>query len=514
MISYAKMRLLAVLMIYLPFAATSSAQVSPELGQKAQNASELAAIATQNGYVRVIAQFSGPLPANQIRPDAQSLATVKGQIASIQEAIITLHFGSVTNPRPGSGFSRNLVRFDISPMFAINVSAAELSALAADPRVTLIHLDRAQPPTLNQSVPLIGMPAAYAANATGLGQAVAILDTGVQSRHEFLRNNIIQEACFSAAANEINVVSLCPNGQTMEVGVRAADTITRSCINRSSSLCQHGTHVAGIAAGIISGPSGVNPPNGVALHAKIIAVQVFSRFNDAAACGGNPPCVLTPISDQIRALEWIFENALVPEPGVKLAAVNMSLGGGMFTGACDQEPQKPIIDTLRNAGVATIIAAGNDGFTGAIGSPACISTAIAVGSSDKHDIISSFSNMSPLVKLMAPGGFGFELPDGSPLPCVAGSFNENILSSVSSTSVFRTNLYDCFNGTSMAAPHVAGAFAAIRTVCPNATIDQIVAALQQTGVAIADTRSGGTRTVPRISVDLARRALGCVMAAR
>jgi subtilisin family serine protease len=226
-----------------------------------------------------------------------------------------------------------------------------------------------------------------------------------------------------------------------------------------------------------------------------------------------PPCVLTPISDQIRALEWIFQNELNPERGVKLAAINMSLGGGRFTGACDDAPQKPIIDSLRSAGVATIIAAGNDGFTDSIGSPACISTAIAVGSSDKHDKISSFSNMSPLVKLMAPGGFGFN-PDGTSPSCVPGEFNENILSSVSATTAAKINLYDCFSGTSMAAPHVAGAFAALRTVCPDATVDQIVAALQQTGVAIVDNRPGGTQTVPRISVDAARQKLGCVLAAR
>jgi hypothetical protein len=61
----------------------------------------------------------------------------------------------------------------------------------------------------------------------------------------------------------------------------------------------------------------------------------------------------------------------------------------------------------------------------------------------------------------------------------------------------------------MATPHVAGTFAAIRSFCPTATIDQILTALQSTGLAITDTRSGGTVTKPRIRVDLAVQALSC-----
>jgi uncharacterized repeat protein (TIGR01451 family) len=55
----------------------------------------------------------------------------------------------------------------------------------------------------------------------------------------------------------------------------------------------------------------------------------------------------------------------------------------------------------------------------------------------------------------------------------------------------------------MATPHVAGAFAAIRTACPTATVDQILTALQNTGKPVQDTRAGGTQTKPRIQVDLA-----------
>jgi serine protease len=478
----------------------SHAQVSPALARKAPDAAEIVATATKKGYVRIIAEFTGPVPASEIRPDSAQLASVKARIAAMQDAIIASHFGSAANPRPGRGFQRGLLRFDISPMFAVNVTKTELEALAADPRIVRIHFDRLNRPSLLQSVPLIGMPNAYQSGATGAGQAVAILDTGVQPNHEFLSGKVVKEACFSNSGGGGMGVSLCPNRQPSQTGSGAANTTTGACINGASTLCEHGTHVAGIAAGKNTNPGGGKPSNGVAREAKIIAVQVFTRFDDPTVCPfSSAPCLLASDSDLILALDWVFQNALTPAAGVKLASANMSLGGGLFTTACDTNPLKPSIDNLRGTGVVTAIAAGNDGFTTAIGSPACISTAVAVGSSDKQDVISSFTNMASMVKLMGPGGFG----GNGGQPCLFGANNPDILSSIAGNSPAQTGRYDCFAGTSMATPHVAGAFAAIRTACPNATVDQILTALQSTGKPITDTRPGGTQTKPRIQVNLA-----------
>jgi hypothetical protein len=63
----------------------------------------------------------------------------------------------------------------------------------------------------------------------------------------------------------------------------------------------------------------------------------------------------------------------------------------------------------------------------------------------------------------------------------------------------------------MAAPHVAGAFALLRSAAPSASIDQILAALTSTGVSITDTRPGGTVTRPRIQLDLALAALQAML---
>jgi hypothetical protein len=117
------------------------------LFQKATEAAEIMALAQRQGHVRVIVQFASPVPPEQIRPDAASIADLRAKIAAAQEAIIAAHFGSASNPRPGHGFARGLMRFDTTPGFAISLTLPEFEALAADPRVTHINLDRAMPPT-------------------------------------------------------------------------------------------------------------------------------------------------------------------------------------------------------------------------------------------------------------------------------------------------------------------------------------------------------------------------------
>jgi len=491
-----------VLLPYLALVPAASAQTSDDLAQKASNAAELTSVANQRGHVRVIVEFAGPPEARQLTPDPARIASAKAQIASMQDAIIEARFGSA-NPTSGQGFRRGLLRFDITPHFAVNVNSLELESLAADPRVVHIELDRLHAPVLLQSVPLIGMTNAYTAGATGNGQAVAIIDTGVQSNHEFLAGKVIMEACFSNAGGGGGNVTLCPNGQSSQTGAGAANATTPQCINGSTTLCFHGTHVAGIAAGNNTNPGGGKPANGVAKDAKIVAVQVFTRFNSAADCSpAAAPCVLAFTSDMLSALNWVFQNGLQPAVGVSLASANMSIGGGLFASSCDTSSLKTPIDNLKAAGVATAIAAGNNGSTNQVSSPGCISTAVTVASSDKQDILSSFSNMAPMVDLVAPGGFGSS-------SCFFGGNNANILASFAGSSSGITNSYACLAGTSMATPHVAGAFAAMRSACPTKTVDQILNALQATGLAITDTRPGGTQTKPRIRVDLAVQQLGC-----
>jgi hypothetical protein len=379
--------------VFLLGMASVAMSQTPALLQKSTEAPEIATRAQQDGFVRVIVRFASPVSPNVITPDPASVANVRVQVATAQDAIIAAHFDSATNPRAGQGFNRELVRFAITPGFAVSVSRAELDALAADPRVQYIHYNRMVPPTLNQSVPLIGMSNAYAIGATGAGQAVVVLDTGVKSSHEFLAGKVIAEACFSNN-NVAGGNTLCPNGQGSQIGAGAASPDIANCTVSSTNICDHGTHVAGIAAGLNTNQQSGEPANGVAKNGNIWAIQIFTRSgSDVGAF----------FSDIICGLDHVFANMNSLPGGVKVASTNMSLGGGLFSSTCDSSVAKPSIDNLRNAGVLSAIAAGNDGSTSQVSEPGCISTAVTVGSTTKSDVISSFSNMSPVVDLIAPG---------------------------------------------------------------------------------------------------------------
>src|SRR5439155_11245431 len=108
----------------------------------------------------------------------------------------------------------------------------------------------------------------------------------------------------------------------------------------------------------------------------IIAVQVFSKFNNFSICGSLTPCALAFTSDIMAGLQRVYNRRTAHN----FTAANLSLGGETFASNCDNDPLKPIIDSLRAAKIATVIASGNDGSTGQISSPACISTAVSVGS--------------------------------------------------------------------------------------------------------------------------------------
>ena len=111
--------------------AAAAAPPTPLLAQKAPEAATISQIAQDDGHVRVIVEFASPIAPDQITPEPTVLTPLKAQIAATQDAIIETQFGNALTPREGQGFPRALYRFDITPMFAVNVSQTELEALAS-----------------------------------------------------------------------------------------------------------------------------------------------------------------------------------------------------------------------------------------------------------------------------------------------------------------------------------------------------------------------------------------------
>ncbi|WP_406193761.1 S8 family peptidase [Kitasatospora sp. NBC_01560] len=184
----------------------------------------------------------------------------------------------------------------------------------------------------------------------------------------------------------------------------------------------HGTHVAGTVASSVFG---------VAKAAKIVAVRVL----DDDGFGTTEQVV--------AGIDWVTAHAVRP------AVVNMSLGS---------EPD-PVFDAAVAGSIATgltyTVAAGNDDIDAADHSPARVPTALTVGATDADDQRASFSNHGPLVDLFAPG--------------------------VDIESTQNWSDYGGFgllmSGTSMAAPHVAGAAALYLSGHPTATPAQVATAL-------------------------------------
>ncbi len=340
------------------------------------------------------------------------------------------------------GHGRELRRTTTLPILVAEVDGVALAQLRSDPKVISVTPDDPIPASLVNSGAVVGLPASHDAGFTGRGTAVAILDTGVDRTHPFLGGRVVEEACYSASSN-------CPNGTTAQTGPGSGVPCTYA-----PTGCRHGTHVAGIAAGAALDADGVAP------RTSIISIQVFSRFTGVLCNRGEDPCPLTFPSDWILGLEHLYElRAKYP-----IAAVNMSIGGFTSTTNCDDDAIKPAIDQLRAVGIATVISAGNEGQTNAIGFPACISSSVGVGATTNADLPAGFSNSGPLVELFAPGvGIRSSVPGGG---------------------------FANFSGTSMAAPHVTGAWALAKERNPDLTVDAALAVFQGTGRAFTDARNG------------------------
>ncbi|MEM7319469.1 MAG: S8 family serine peptidase, partial [Pseudomonadota bacterium] len=401
--------------------------------------------AQEQDTVRVIVRLNTPFDAQSMAlegeggPQRQAIAAAQSSFAASLQGV------ELVDPLEGL------------PLTVLEVTAEQLDQLRGNDAVLSVVEDELAEPTMAQTVPLIEADKAHDRNVKGQGQIVAVLDTGVDTGHTAFSGKIVSQACYSSTSGANNSTSLCPGGVSETTANGSGDDCSSGI-----SGCGHGTHVAGTVAGNGGGVLGVAP------QAKLVAIQVFSRFSQQSSCGSAPaPCVRSYTSDQIKGLNRVRQLA---QGGMKIASVNMSLGGGQHTSHCDSDSRKTVIDQLRALKVATVIASGNDGWTGSVGAPSCISSAISVGSTTKSDGVSGFSNHATLVDMLAPGS--------------------------SITSARNGGGTTPKSGTSMATPHVAGAWALHKSKHPNDSVTTVENKLESEGKSI--THDGITK--PRIDL--------------
>jgi len=442
--------------------------------QDEQFMSPLMKQAQTEGFVRVMVEFEVP-DLHKLTTASNRYKTGNTEVSYVQNAYnadlqlentIAQIRDDVLCKLSGKRFEVNHT-YSTLPYVAMSLSPGALTKLNTIPGVLSIVEDRVSPaprtqsdinesekldqPQLRATIPQIGADDAWNLGYTGKDWYVAILDTGIRKTHEMFQGKKIVEQCYSTSGD-------CPNGKTSMSGPGSAA--------HYDNQFDHGSHVAGIAAG-----NNHDKMFGVAKDAGIIAIQVFSFIPSWGGVGSY-------YSDQVKALEWLYTK----RNQYKIASANMSLGGfEQFHNPCDaqNQAQKAAIDNLKSAGIATVVSSGNkegsESICSGIVDPACISSAVSVGATTKNNRHTSFSYYSKkLLDLMAPGD------------------------DVISVSANNDNSYQAMDGTSMAAPHVAGAWAVLKQFNPNLSVNAALKVLKDEGFPIDSRCDSGTK--PRIDI--------------
>lgn len=304
--------------------------------------------------------------------------------------------------------------------------------------------------SLAESLPLIHQPDAITAGRSGGGTTVVVLDGGA---------DITQPAFGCSSAG---VPASC----------HIAATVPMATAN--FKVTPHGTNVAGIVAGVASG-------------ARVASIDVST---DATG---------VDLLSATRGIDWAIAN----RDQYNIVAVNMSFGGGLYAGTCNAgSGGTAFLDAftrLRNARIAPVVAAGNDASTTSVSFPACVTGAVVVGALyDASLPAKSYGTATGSLLCSDPA------PAANSIPCFSNSSNQVTLLAPGAVIAAAGQ---SMSGTSQATPHVAGAIAILRgaSAAPTDTVDNTVARLLNSGVAVTDPRNGVSK--PRLDLQGSLRGL-------
>lgn len=303
--------LLAAMFAALAAMPATAATVDPAVRQA------IAESANQNTYVVVM-----------LAPIAGTLAAVEAEVPKLQARVLS--------GIPAADFAP-VYRYRTFAAMSGIVTAAGLDRLEANPAVESVRLDATGEGALASSVPYIGANQTFALGVTGESTTVAVLDTGIDTDHPDLVDDVAPGAFHFL-------------GGGADVGAGAEDDNG------------HGSNVSGIitSAGVVSS-------RGVAPDAQILAIKVL----DASSSGF--------LSDWAAGVDYVVANRASYS---NLVAINMSLVSFTLYSQCSCDGFEPALQAAINAaksvGISTFASSGNRGSSGSMPAPACNSAAFPV----------------------------------------------------------------------------------------------------------------------------------------
>lgn len=311
-------------------------------------------------------------------------------------------------------------------------------------------------------------------SSTGMGITIAVLDSGHVPEH-------LDMPVALPGVDTVTDIESANDGDGRDLDARDPGDFflpfecnTRNPFFFASSW--HGTHVSGTAIALTHNDMGIA---GVAYGARHLPVRVLGK------CGGT-------IEDIAAGIRWAAGLAVAGLPNNPNPAqvINMSLGG---FGACPNLLQSAINDALAR-GSSVVVSAGNDAQDVAFTSPANCNGVISVAASSIGNNLAFYSNFGLGIKVTAPGGEGLNALDS-----VFAPISDGVTGAMSFTT------YGGYQGTSMAAPHVAGTIALMLERNRNLSPGQVLNILQRTAqplttgactLTLSDTINNSTTVVP------------------
>lgn len=305
---------------------------------------------------------------------------------------------------------------------------------------------------------------------TGSGVTVAVIDTGYAAHTDLSANTVSGYDFISSSAD------------ARDGGGRDSNPADEGDWNATDGECGtgskagnsswHGTHVAGTIAATAHNSMGVA---GIAYGSKVQHVRVLGK------CGGSS-------SDIADAITWASGGTVpgIPANPNPAQVINMSLGGASST--CPSVYQNAINGAVQR-GTTVVVAAGNSNANASGFTPANCGNVINVASTSREGNRSFYSNFGTIVDIAAPGG---ETRRATDTPGTVTTPENGILSTLNSGATTRsTENYKPYQGTSMAAPHIAGLAALLKSAKSTLTPAAIESAIKSNARPLPGTCTGG-----------------------